>query len=353
MSDSNQQRMTVSVVIPTYNRAAYIGDAIESALNQTRVPDEILVIDDGSTDDTPEVLSQFDAPVTVIRQPNRGRSAARNAGMACAIGDAVIFLDSDDLLMPDCIERFAEVLEEDPEVGVVYGDALLCDEDAEPLARYSEAMPGIRPSGMVLGDLARRNFLTVTSMVRRSSLEGIEFELGMEYAEDYDFWRRLAARCRFHYVNQPLMRYRLHEGMTVSSGLSATLKGEIEVQRRFFEMPEFAEADRGARAQAYCAHGIKNAMADKTDVARACFYLAARTKPTYLGGHALAFFSLFGPRVLQYVILKRRQLAGNQLGTATGPIALMRKRKGAKRAAKTPASPSRLKAVAVQGGADG
>jgi glycosyltransferase involved in cell wall biosynthesis len=353
MTASNQETMTVSVIIPTYNRAGLVRAAIESALEQTRVPDEILVIDDGSTDDTPEVLGQFDAPVKVIRQPNRGRSAARNAGLASANGDAVIFLDSDDLLMPECIERFVEVLEANPEVGVAYADAFLCDEDAVPLARYGEAMPGARPSGMVLGELARRNFLTVTSMVRRSELDGIEFELGMEHAEDYDFWRRLAARCRFRYLDQPLMRYRFHEGMTVSSGLGATLKGEIEVQRRFFAMPEFAQADRGAQARAYCAHGIKNAMAGNTDIAKTCFHTAIRTDPKYPGGYALAFFSLFGPRVLRYAILKRRQLAGNQLGTTGGPMALTKQRKNTQRTAEASKSPTHREVVAVHGGADG
>ncbi len=94
-------------------------------------------------------------------------------------------------------------------------------------------------------------------------------------------------------------------------------------------------------------------MAGRADVARACFYLAIRTKPTYLGGYALAFVSLFGTRALRYAILKRRQLAGNQLGTATGPIALMQKRKGAKRATTKLGTPGRLQPVAAHGGADG
>lgn len=343
--------MTVSVVIPTYNRAAFVGAAIESALDQSRVPDEILVIDDGSTDDTPQVLAQFGPPVKVIRQVNRGRSAARNAGLANAAGDAVIFLDSDDLLMPECIERCAAALERHADVGVVYTDAYLCDQNAEPLARYSEAMPGARPSGMVLGELARRNFLTISSMVRRTELEGIEFEVGMEHAEDYDFWRRLAARCKFQYVDEPLMQYRFHEGMTVSSGLGATLKGEIEVQRRFLRMPEFQAADPAAKARAYCAHGIKNAMAGNADVSRACFYQAIRTKPTYLGGYALATISLFGTRVLRFAILKRRQLAGNKLGTTSGPMALAAKRKKASRNADVRGE--QREALAVPGGVDG
>ncbi len=353
MSRSDQRPLTVSVIVPTYNRAAFVGAAIQSALDQSRVPDEILVIDDGSTDDTPEVLSQFAAPVIVVRQPNRGRSAARNAGLAHATGDAVIFLDSDDLLMPECIERCAEALEQNPEVGVVYTDAYLCDHNAEPLARYSEAMPGSRPSGMVLGELARRNFLTIASMVRRECLTGIEFELGMEHAEDYDFWRRLAARCQFEYIDQPLMRYRFHEGMTVSSGLGATLKGEIEVQRRFLAMPEFAQVAAGLQARAYCAHGIKNAMFGATDVARKCFWRAIRANPAYPGGYALALASLFGKRALQFAILKRRQLAGNQLGTTSGPMALANKRRASQQVAAPPSPPRGEDVVAVQGGIHG
>src|SRR3954453_18164174 len=116
--------LSVSVIIPTYNRASYIATAVESALNQTRIPDEILVVDDGSTDDTDRVLRQFGLPIRVIRQANRGRSAARNVGLRAATGDAVLFLDSDDFLMPENIETCARVLETKPEIGVVYSDAM-------------------------------------------------------------------------------------------------------------------------------------------------------------------------------------------------------------------------------------
>src|SRR5262245_46865272 len=105
---------SVSVIIPTYNRAAFIATAVESALKQTRPPDEILVVDDGSTDGTDSVLSEFRPPVRVIRQPNRGRSAARNTGLRAATGDAVIFLDSDDVLMPGCLESCVAALEAHP-----------------------------------------------------------------------------------------------------------------------------------------------------------------------------------------------------------------------------------------------
>src|SRR5262249_45562691 len=123
MRHNCDSRLSVSVIIPTYNRAAFVHQAIGSALAQTRTPDEIIVGDDGSTDGTERALSQFGPPVTVIRQANRGRSAARNTGLRAAKTDAVLFLDSDDLLTPHCVEQMVRVLEERPEVGVVYADA--------------------------------------------------------------------------------------------------------------------------------------------------------------------------------------------------------------------------------------
>ncbi len=333
MSASPNHRLSVSVIIPAYNRADFIGAAIDSVLDQTRMPQQILVIDDGSTDDTPEVLARYRAPVTVIRQPNRGRSAARNAGLAAATGEAIIFLDSDDLMMPECIERCAAVLERRPEVGVVYSDAYLCDQQAQPLALYSKAMPGPRPSGRVLRDLARRNFLTITSMVRRSCLEGVEFEIGMEHCEDYDFWRRIAVRCDFQYIDEPLMRYRFHEGMTVSSGLGPTLENEVEVQRRIMAMPEFCLLTSRERARAYCIHGIKQAMLGSLEQARRYFRRSIATSPAYLPSYVLLSASLFGARALQHVILKRRQLAGNRLGTQAGPVALLNEPAPVRRAA--------------------
>jgi glycosyltransferase involved in cell wall biosynthesis len=285
----------------------------------------------------------------VIRQPNRGRSAARNVGLANATGDAIIFLDSDDLMMPECVERCAAVLERQPEVGVVYSDAYLCDQQAEPLALYSEAMPGGRPSGQVLRDLARRNFLTITSMVRRSCLEGIEFEVGMEHCEDYDFWRRIAVRCDFQYIDQPLMRYRFHEGMTVSSGLGPTLKNEIEVQQRIMAMPEFGRLSSRERARAYCIHGIKQAMQGSLGEARRFYRRSITTSPLYLPSYALWGVSLLGARALQHVILKRRQLAGNRLGTQAGPVALLNRPGTVRRAASTPVVNCPIELHASQG----
>ncbi len=337
MFDARKKRLSVSVVIPAYNRAQFIADAVRSVLAQTYPAVEIIVVDDGSTDDTQHVLSQFGPPVRVIQQANAGCSVARNTGIRATSGDAIIFLDSDDLMEPTCLERCVAVLNEQPEVGVVYGDVLLCDSDGTPVAKYSEALPGDRPSGKVLGKLARRNFLTVTSMVRCSVLGNDLFDSELRQAEDYDLWRRLAARCEFRYVDEPFMRYRFHEGMTVFRQLQQTLEREVQVQGRILAMPEFQQVARRERAAAYCAHGIKQAMRGAVGTARKFFVRSICASPTYPGGYPLLLISLFGTRALQFAILKRRQLAGNRLGGKEGPLGLLRQLQ--KRKTTTPVEP--------------
>jgi glycosyltransferase involved in cell wall biosynthesis len=322
MQSAHNNRLAVSVIIPTYNRAGFVSTAIESALCQTYLPREILVIDDGSTDETPKILSQYAPPVHVIRQANHGRSVARNAGLRAATGDAVIFLDSDDRLLPRCVERCVQTLLEHPQVGVVYTDAYLCDATGHRVGRHSVHLPGQRPSGMVLGALARRNFLLITSLIRRSCLGGITFEDGMDCAEDYDFWRRMAARCPFQYVDEPLMSYHFHEAMTVETRAAEARAAEVEVQRRILHMREFGDLPGADRARAHCSHGAKLAVLGRTGAARREFVRAIRTSPAYHGGYALFGLSLLGTRVLQSAIHRRRELAGNRLGTrpAARPI---------------------------------
>jgi glycosyltransferase involved in cell wall biosynthesis len=321
MPNQDLSRLSVSVIIPTYNRAAFIGAAIDSALKQTRMPDEVIVVDDGSNDETQDILSTYGAPVRVLRQRNRGRSAARNTGLRAARGDLILFLDSDDMLAPQCIERCAQILETDASVSVVYTDAYVMDGAGHIVRRYSEVLRGRRPSGNIFGELARRCFLTVSSMVRRSCLADVSFEEGMEHCEDYDLWRKLAAQYQFHFVDEPLLYYRFHEAMTNVVAHAGILASEVEVQRRFMMMPEFAKLTRREKARVYCTHGIKNVMLERSDTARRFFRTAMRTCPTYLGGLFLTGISIFGESFLRYMIIQRRRLAGNRLGTDAGPLA--------------------------------
>jgi len=326
MSTETKPRLTVSVIIPTYNRASLIGAAVESVLAQSRRPEEILVVDDGSTDDTSAVLARFGDQVRVIRQVNSGRSVARNTGLRKAQSDAVMFLDSDDLLTPRAIELCAAALEAHGDVDVVYGDARLINGAGDTIGLYSQRMPGVHPTGWVLGELGRRCFLTISTMVRRSALQGIAFDESMECGEDYDFWRQLAAHSRFFYVDQPLMCYRFHAEMTVTSRVAETLDGELVVQDRVMRMPEFANVPRKEQARVFCAHGAKQAMRGRASVARKLFWKAIRYSPLHPEGYVLAALSLFSLKPLQYAISKRRRMIGNEIAADVGEVALAQQR---------------------------
>lgn len=131
----------VSVVIPTFNRAGYVGEAVASALGQGYPSIELIVVDDGSTDNTHDTLARLAGSFTYVRQENRGVAAARNAGVDLATADFLAFLDSDDLWEPDKIERQMRVLRENPAVEAIYGMARqftspeLSEQDRQRLSR--------------------------------------------------------------------------------------------------------------------------------------------------------------------------------------------------------------------------
>ena len=323
------RRSSISVIIPTYNRAGLVVEAINSVLAQTRPADEIIVVDDGSTDDTDAVLSQFERSVSVVRQPNGGLSAARNRGLAAATGDIVLFLDSDDLLMPTCIEHVLESMEAHPEVDVVHSDCYMIDQRGNRLGVYSDLHRGEHPSGMILGALGHSWFLINISSaaVRRSALRGIEFDVWLApnasgrpvvgFAEDFEFWRELAPRSRFLYLDEKLACYRYHDSQVTTSEVK-TIEGALEVQRRIMEMPEFEQVSRRDKAKLYCSHGARHASLDRGSVARSMFWRAVRTSPTYLAGYVLLALSMAGNRAVQYAIRKRRQFKGLEVNSPAG-----------------------------------
>ena len=123
--------VTVSVVVPAYNYARYLPKAIDSALGQTHPPLEVIVVDDGSTDDTPRVLAAYADRIRVIRQANQGAGAARNAGIAAARGEYVAFLDSDDLWHPRKLELQLARFASDPETTAFISEVSAPSADAK------------------------------------------------------------------------------------------------------------------------------------------------------------------------------------------------------------------------------
>ena len=148
--------ISISVVIPAWNAARYIGDAVDSVLSQSAAPDEIVVVDDGSTDHTSECVRKFGSRVTLIAQSNAGAAAARNRGIAAARGEAIALLDADDLMAPRRLELQREVLACDPNCAIVLGKQLTFRSEQERLAldsstvNLSAVRPGYVPSAAMV-----------------------------------------------------------------------------------------------------------------------------------------------------------------------------------------------------------
>src|SRR6266851_2397170 len=200
----------VSAIITAFNGEAFIAPAIESVLGQTRPVDEIVVVDDGSTDGTAAIVERYRSQgVRLVRQENRGCSEARNRGIAETTGSLIAFLDCDDLWVSEKTERQIEHLLGHPEVGLVTCDPWWWDAEANQLA-VRPLRPG-NTQGAIRRRLAIRNYLGNPSavMVRRSALEVVGvFDPAEIYAEDWEMWRRIASRFEVAIVRAPLMVYR-------------------------------------------------------------------------------------------------------------------------------------------------
>ena len=191
-----------SVVMPAYNTAATIGAAVDSVLAQTRPDFELIVVDDGSTDETSTLVEAIRDPrLRLIRQENRGAAAARNAAVVEARGRYVSFVDSDDLWLPTYLETMASTLElASPEVGFAYTDAWMLDPTGSWIGT-STAMTAQRPPATppptaeaLLLELLDRNFVYNAVTVRRTVLEQVgPFDQALRAAIDYEMWIRIAA----------------------------------------------------------------------------------------------------------------------------------------------------------------
>jgi glycosyltransferase involved in cell wall biosynthesis len=191
-----------SVIVPAYNEETHLAEAVRSALNQTRGDFELVIVDDGSEDDTPRVGRDLaaDPRVTYLRQENRGLSAARNAGIAATSAPLVSFLDSDDLWLPGYLEAMGQALEKRPGAAIAYCDAWWVDVETGRFRRQSALSMNDPPqdpprdADAFATRLMRGNFIFVSATVRREALEAAgPFDTDLSACEDYDMWLRILA----------------------------------------------------------------------------------------------------------------------------------------------------------------
>ncbi len=195
----------VSVVIPTFNRAGAIRDAIESVLDQTLSGVEIIVIDDGSTDDTKAVVSSY-AGVTYERVEHHGACAARNRGIELATGEYLLFLDSDDVLYKTALEDLAGALDRNPDSGAAYCGYVITSHPGE--VHSKSALD--RSSGDVFVPMCTEHICILHCVLARrdliSKIGG--FDARLSQFEDWDLWIRAAAEAPFTFVPKHLVEYR-------------------------------------------------------------------------------------------------------------------------------------------------
>ncbi len=278
----------VSVVLTSYNHAPYLPQAIESALGQTLREVEIIAIDDASTDGSQEVLRRYaDRLRVVLHDTNRGTYATLNEGIALTSAPHIAILNSDDVWLPDKLQKQVAVLESDPRVGLVHTGFLVIDAQGHPI----EGNPlGIRfhpnPQGDLLAELLTRNlFITSSVMFRRECVERCgQFEEHLFGMGDWDLWLRIAEHYLIGYVSESVTLYRLHGQNTMYQ--SARMLADdlwIHEERIRKRIPELLKHDgwhmRRAIGVAMAALGVIYARMGQRGEAREAFWQSLRYYP--------------------------------------------------------------------------
>ncbi|MGD9058428.1 MAG: glycosyltransferase [Desulfobacterales bacterium] len=201
--DKSTKKPLVSVIIPTYNRDWIVKEAIESVLAQDFSDYELIVVDDGSDDRTPEILAAYEDPITVIRQSNRGVSAARNRGIAAATGRLIAFLDSDDLWLPQKLSAQVNFFAENP-------NAVICQTEEQWVrngVRVNPKKRHLKFSGMIFErSLALCLVSPSAVMITKALFDAVGvFDEDLPACEDYDLWLRISCRYPVNLIETPLI----------------------------------------------------------------------------------------------------------------------------------------------------
>ncbi len=290
---------SVSVVIPTYNRAGKLRRAVQSVLCQNYPSFEIVVVDDGSTDNTEAVVRAFsDERIRYVRMPtNMGANAARNMGIRAATADFVAFQDSDDEWLADkLLKQMRVFIASPPDVGVVYGGFIRCD------GKQTSYVPGNdvkKHSGHLLDELLGGNFVgTPTAIVRRESLLKVGlFDEKLPRLQDWELFIRLARQYRFVCIDEPLV-VEYHDADCITSDGAAhfgAIKAILEKHRDVFaSRPRDLAQHYYVAGKAACRLGLMHEGI-------ACFVMSLRCYPGRFIGYCRLGAALLGSSFYRFV----------------------------------------------------
>jgi len=276
----------VSVVTATYNMGKYLPIAINSVLNQTYPHVEIHVVDDGSTDNTREIMEQYkdDPRVYYYYQENQGQALAKNRGIEESKGEYVAFLDADDMWKPDKLDKQLPLFKTSEEIGVVYSDVAYMDGEGNILPKKSNKN---YYSGWITQYLFVDNFINFNStVVKRKCLEELGgFDVSLPMSIDWDLWLRISTKYQFVYLDEPTFYYRLWSGQ-MSHNFERRFKCTLDIMRRFQKehadlLPK--EVIRKAWAHTYTNRGWKSRAITRKKLEAFKYYLKAlKIKPDYI-----------------------------------------------------------------------
>lgn len=304
----------ISVIIPTYNCAGYLPEAIESVLAQTFKDYELIVVDDGSTDETGQVVQRYGDKVNYLCQENRGPGAAKNLGIHTSRGALIATLDADDMWRPEKLAIQYEYMSSHPEVGLVYSDASSFDENGIRTIAYNKKYRRVF-QGRVFDKLILKNFIaSITIMVRKECLDRVGlFPENFMISEDWHLWLRIAREYQIGYIDQPLAMYRLQE-KSLTWDYPRAYPDRMRVLEEITALyPDYFERERRLLARArgglLMRYGYSLFNYGDCGNARAAFAASIRNNPLQLNSY-LYLAGSFVPRWLKIFIKRLKTRLG-------------------------------------------
>jgi glycosyltransferase involved in cell wall biosynthesis len=205
----------ISICIPTYNRAQFLSEAIQSALNQKYKNFEILIVDDGSTDNTEEIVKRFDShKIRYIKKENEGRPKTRNKLIQEAIGDYILWLDDDDLLPVDLLSEYSKILQKDPAIDIINGNLQMFDSTSGEKIQLLVPIDYSQNKKYILSNLVSGKGITFGGSLMKKNILEIYNGFNEEYlrAQDNELWSRICIKTKFYKTNSTVYHYRVHNG---------------------------------------------------------------------------------------------------------------------------------------------
>jgi glycosyltransferase involved in cell wall biosynthesis len=301
---SGRHKPAVSVIIPTYNRAQWLRKAIKSALEQTYRNFEIIVVDDGSTDNTKELVAKLDSPIVryVSDGTNRGAAASRNTGIGAARGEFIAFLDDDDEWVPAKLQKQLDKFSTSrATVGVVYGgSSIVSARSGKTIHSFTSQHS---PEHKEADFLRTVTFSTSVPLIRKSCFHTVGlFDETLPGSQDRDMWIRLARRYEFEFISEVLVRRYIH-GEQITTNLKKKIEAKEKIYRKYYDVllqhPDIMAHHLSRLGILYCVDG-------RSWKGMRCFLKAILHSPARRDLYKDFFLSIAAPQKHRRLLLSKK-----------------------------------------------